>query len=188
MKLRTLPLIMLFLGAAPAAYAVDDPLPTKYICVSADPIDADEVPRTTMEMLEFLNDTLDAAAVLEFHGDEVKFSHAFPSEPKIRVLTRHNNVSVFERGLIMDGGPGCDALQDPPSGTCNWTFHPISAGDQPSISTRLVWEFYTLKSSVLSQTTISSGQQEPITETWDCSDAEMIDRNRPVATACLSVG
>lgn len=176
MKLRILPLALLFQGAAPAAHATDDPLPTKYICVSADPIDAEQVPKTALEMLEFVNSTLDAAAVLEFHGEEAKFGSMLSIEPKIRVLARHNDVSVLERGFIMDGGPGCDAFLDPPSGTCDWTFHPILPGNQSSISTRLVWEFYTLKYSTLTQTTIFSGQHEPTTVTWHCSDAEMIDR------------
>lgn len=176
MKLPILPVILLFVGAAPAAYAVDESLPTKYICVSADPIDTEQVPKTALEMLEFVNGTLDAAAVLEFHGEEAKFGSMLSIEPKISVLARHNDVSVLERGFIMDGGPGCDALRQPPTGTCDWTYLPIMPEDQSSVGSRLVWEFYTLKSSVLSRTTILSGQHEPITETWDCSDAEMIDR------------
>lgn len=127
-------------------------------------------------MLEFLNETLDAATVLEFHGEEAEFGPALSSEPKIKVLARHNDVSVLERGYIMDGGAGCEALRSPAAGTCNWEYVPLSAEDQSSTTSRLVWEFYTLKASVLSRTSVFSGQQEPITETWDCSDAEMIMR------------
>src|SRR5690606_5810029 len=104
MKLRTLPLVLLFLAAASAAHAVDDPLPTRYICVSADPIDAEEVPETALEMLEFVNDALGAAAVLECHGEEAMFGSMLSIEPKISVLARHNDISVLERGFIMDGG------------------------------------------------------------------------------------
>lgn len=104
MKPRILPLVLLLQGAALTAHAMDDPLPTKYICVSADPIEAEQVPKTALEMLEFVNSTLDAAAVLEFHGEEAKFGSMLSIEPKIRVLARHNNVSVLERGFIMDGG------------------------------------------------------------------------------------
>ncbi len=159
------------LATASAAVSQDElePFPSAYFCVSAAPLEPEEVPRTAIEMLEYIERQLRTGRVLQFNGGSADFENYLPDFP-YTVHARHNDVSILSRAYLMDGGPNCDAFRSEPYGQCDWSFREPTTRDESSKGVRLVWETLVLDRNQLTLTTIYSGEAENTVEVFDCTD------------------
>lgn len=158
-----------------AAIAQDLPVKMQRFCLPSDATIIESEFATPLEALRAVNTILDQGDMLTIEGNTATFQDAWIGGPDFTVRANHNDTVVMDRGLIMEGGPGCNAWRQA-SGVqprCDWeiaTLPNVDLSAEPTGTAFMVWETLLLRGDDLTLVRVESGGREVTSKTYNCDD------------------
>ena len=174
-----LPLSLVLLPLS--ALAQDIPAPMQRFCLSNEATAEEKEIVAPIDALKAANALLDQGSMLTITGSKATFQDAWIGGPDFLVRANHNNVVLMDRGLLMEGGAGCNAWHQEygSAPNCDWKIAPLPRVDmsaEVSDTAYMVWETLVLTGNDLTMIRVMSGGREISTETYACDDPQELLR------------